>query len=99
MIRHAGLFKWKDGTTPEEVRAVVDGLGGLPGAIPEITGFRFGPDLGLTEGAADFAVVADFASVEDWRLYSKHPAHLRVIEEAIVPIRESRMAMQYETGD
>jgi hypothetical protein len=90
------MFRWKAGTTPQQVRAVIDALGGLPEAIPEIAEYRFGRDLGLTEGSADFAVVADFASEDDWRVYTKHPAHRRAIEELIAPIRESRMAMQYE---
>lgn len=98
MIRHVALFKWNDGTTPGQVQTVEAALSGLPAAIPEIAGYRFGRDLGLTDGGADFAVVADFASVEDWQAYLAHPAHLRVVEEAIAPIRESRVVVQYEIG-
>ena len=96
MIRHAALFMWKPGTTLAQLRAVEDALARLPGEIPEIAAYRFGPDLGLTEGNADFAVVADFASAEDRRVYSRHPAHVRVIEEYILPVRESRVVLQYE---
>ena len=96
MIRHAVLFKWKAGTTREQVQALAAGLARLPAEIPEIADYRFGADLGLAEGNADFAIIADFASVEDWRAYSRHPAHLRLIEEHIVPIRESRVVLQYE---
>jgi len=90
------LFKWKAGTTLEQVQALAARLARLPDEIPEIKAYRFGADLGLAEGNADFAVVADFASVEDWRVYSRHPAHVRLIEEYILPIRESRVVLQYE---
>ena len=96
MIRHVALFKWKAGTTPEQIQALEDALTRLPGEVPEIRAYRLGADLGLGAGNADFAVVADFASLEDWRAYVQHPAHVRVIEEFILPIRESRVVLQYE---
>ena len=96
MIRHLVMFEWKDGTTAEQIQAVVEGLSRLPSEITEIAAYSFGTDLGLTEGAADFAVVADFVSVEDWRAYLAHPAHVRVVEELVVPIRESRVVVQFE---
>jgi hypothetical protein len=96
MLRHIALFKWKDETTPAQVAAVVQRLGKLPSEVPEIAGYSFGSDAGLSEGAADFAVVADFATEADWRTYMQHPAHLKVIEDVIVPIRESRVFLQYE---
>ena len=96
MLRHVVLFRWNDGTTGEQVQAVADRLRRLPAEIPEISKYSVGRDLGLTEGAADFSVVAEFASVEDWQAYIQHPAHLRAIEEVIAPIRESRVVVQYE---
>lgn len=96
MLRHVVLFQWKAGVTDEQVQAVIDGLARLPTEIPEIAAYSVGHDAGLTEGAWDFAVVADFASAADWRAYLAHPAHLRVVEEAITPIRESRVVVQFE---
>jgi Stress responsive A/B Barrel Domain len=96
MLRHVAVFRWKDGTTDDAIQAVAEALGRLPEQIPTIAAYRFGPDLGLTDGSADFAVVADFASVEDWRAYTHHPAHQKLIEDFILPIRESRVVAQYE---
>ena len=31
MFRHVVMMRWTEGTTPAEVSAVVEGLGGLPG--------------------------------------------------------------------
>jgi len=36
----------------------------------------FGADLGLMEGTSDYAMVADFDSVEDWHRYRDHPDHI-----------------------
>jgi len=99
MIRHVVMFKWRDGTTAEQIQAVGDRLGRLPAEVPEIAAYSFGPDLGLSDGASGFAVVADFATVEDWRSYLAHPAHLRVVEEAVAPIRESRTVVQFEVKE
>ena len=43
---------------------------------------------------------ATFASVADYEIYEKHPAHLKVISELIKPIMEpgTRAAIQYELG-
>ena len=96
MIRHVVLFTWKDGTNEEQMLAVVEALKQLPAAIPQLRDYQFGPDLGISDDTADFAVVADCASVDDWRAYIDHPEHQRVVREVVAPIRESRIALQYE---
>lgn len=96
MIRHVVLLRWTEGTTPSDVNAVSEGLGGLPSAIPEIRDYRFGHDLGVNRDNFDFAVVADFASVEDYLIYRDHPVHRALIDERITPILDSRAAIQYE---
>lgn len=99
MIRHVVCFRWTEGTGPEQVAAVAAGLAALPGEIPEIRQYRFGSDLGLAEGNADFAVVADFDDEAGWRTYREHPAHQRVIAERIGPIVADRLAVQLRIDD
>lgn len=72
------------------------GLSTLPAAIPEIRAYRFGPDLGLDPGNADFAIVADFDSVEGYRAYRDHPAHQAVLTGRIRPILARRAAAQHD---
>ncbi len=67
VLTHVALFAWKAGTTAEQVAEVSAGLATLPGLIPEIQGYRFGPDVDLAEGNVDFGVVADFDSAEGYR--------------------------------
>lgn len=95
MIRHVVLFTWKPGTTAEQIAAVEAGLHRLRAAIPEIQDYRFGADVGINEGNHDFAVAADFASVDDYLVYRDHPVHQRLIAELIRPLLAGRAAVQY----
>ena len=94
MIRHVAVFRWKPGTTAEQVQALSAWLAELPGLIPEISAYAFGPDAGLRPGSADYAVVADFEDAEAYLRYAEHPAHRRVIDELLNPMVESRAAAQ-----
>lgn len=98
MIRHVVMFRFTPETTPADVASIVEGLGGLPAAIPEIADYRFGPDIGVNDGNFDFAVVADFSSNDDYLAYRDHPLHRAVIAERIAPHVASRAAVQFELG-
>ncbi|HYM50362.1 MAG TPA: Dabb family protein [Candidatus Limnocylindrales bacterium] len=99
MLRHVALFRWKPEVTAEDVSRIEEGLRSLPAAIPCIRSYRFGRDLGLQEGNADFGVVADFVDEEGLRTYAEHPAHLAVLTERIRPHIARREAIQYVIGD
>jgi hypothetical protein len=96
VIRHVVVFKWIPEATTAQRDAVVAGLSALPAVIPEIAAYSVGHDLGLTDGAWDLAVVADFAGEDDWRTYRDHPAHRAVIDERIEPIRAEIVRVQFE---
>ena len=96
MIRHVVLLRWVEGTTEAQHQAVLDALHELPGLIPEIVRYRIGADAGLAEGNAHVSVIAEFATADDWRTYSTHPDHVRVITELIRPQLDQRTAIQYE---
>lgn len=81
MLRHVALFRWKARTAAADLVSIEEGLRGLPSQIPGILSYRFGRDLGIQDGNADFAVVADFADLEGLRAYWEHPAHLAVLTE------------------
>jgi hypothetical protein len=93
-VRHIVLFTWVEGTSPQQIDAVRAGLTALPGIIRQIVDYRFGDDLGINQGNADFAVVADFASAEDYLAYRDHPQHRQLTAERVAPILERRLAIQ-----
>jgi hypothetical protein len=94
MLRHVAVFRWKPGTTDEQVQAIEQGLAALPARLPQLRAYAYGRDAGLREGNADFAVVADFDDEEGWRGYTEDAEHRRVIEELIAPVTEVRSALQ-----
>jgi hypothetical protein len=95
MLRHVALFRWKAEATAEDVSKLEAALHDLPGKIPCIQSYRFGRDLGVQEGNADFALVADFADEDGLQTYANHPQHQEVIATLIRPIMEKREAIQY----
>lgn len=96
MIRHAVLFNWTGQETDAQVRSLSDALAKLPGAIPQIRAYRFGPDAGISQGNCDFAVVADFDDADGYLTYRDHPQHRDVVERHVSPIMASRTAIQFE---
>jgi hypothetical protein len=98
MVRHVVCFRWNEGTTPGQVGEVAAALRELPGLIPEIRSFKCGPDVGVNAGDWDFAVVAEFDSIDDQTSYRDHPEHQRVITDLVAPIRADRAAVQYDAG-
>jgi hypothetical protein len=84
--------------TAEQVRRVETGLNALKPLIGELRDYQIGPDAGIIQGNADFAIVADFDDEQSYLAYRNHPAHRKVIEEAINPIARQRVAVQYRLG-
>ncbi|WP_425582103.1 Dabb family protein [Streptosporangium fragile] len=99
MFRHVVLFTWAQEATEEQRARVAEELGKLPGVIAEIRSYTIGPDAGVNPGNHQFAVVADFADVDDYLVYRDHPAHQAVIAEHVKPILASRAAVQFEVED
>lgn len=97
-LTHVAVFTWKPGTTAAQVAALSDGLAGLPALIPEIAGYRFGPDAGLGTATDQFAIIADFDDEAAYRRYATDPRHLDVIDRLLKPILETRHALQFDPG-
>lgn len=96
VIRHVVVFRWADGASEQATDAVSAGLAELPGRIPAIRAYRFGPDAGMADGNWDFAVTADFLDEAGYVEYRDHPDHRAVITGHIAPILAERAAVQVE---
>jgi Stress responsive A/B Barrel Domain len=96
VIRHVVLLTFADDADDARIQAVYDSLSTLPGRLPQLRSYVIGRDLGLNDGNASFAVVADFATVDDYIAYRDDPEHRRIIAEHITPILTARTAVQYE---
>jgi hypothetical protein len=98
MIMHLAIFSWREGTTAEDITEVETALARMPAAVPALHEYRFGRNLGLRPGAADFAVVAVLEQAE-LSSYLDHPEHQRVVREVISPLLASRTSIQMPYGD
>ena len=96
MIRHVVTLTFKSETQEESIARMIESLHTLPPIIKEIRSYTLGRDLNLAADTADFAIVADFDTVEDFKVYATHPTHLQVIREVIKPHVVKRTALQFE---
>jgi hypothetical protein len=96
MICHVVLLHWNQECTAAAVQAVTDGLAALPGQIPQIRSYHFGPDLQVGDRNADYVLVADFESEADFRTYVDHPAHVALMKNLTGPILASFSSAQFE---
>jgi hypothetical protein len=96
VLRHVVLLKWTEGASAAQKQAVLDALAALPGQIPEVRSYVFGPDAGLSDGNHDLAIVADFDDAAAYQAYAKHPDHVAMITQHVRPILAARAAAQYE---
>jgi hypothetical protein len=94
MLRHVVVFRFPAGTSDASLDELREALVALPSLIPQIRALSAGRDLGLREGNADFAVVADFDDAAGYRATLEHAEYLRVMDELIMPHIESRHAVQ-----
>lgn len=95
MIRHVVMFRWKDGVSADHVEATKAALAQLPAAIPQIRSYTYGTDVGVNPGNFDFAVSAQFDSVDDYVAYRDHPAHQTFVQTYAAPFWMDRHAVQF----
>lgn len=91
-VRHISLLTLDDTC---DVDALVAELRRLPEQIPALRSYVVGRDLGISEGNATVAVVADVDDEAGFVAYRDHPAHQRVLDELIRPHLVARAAVQH----
>jgi hypothetical protein len=81
-LRHVVIFKFKESSTPEDIKEVENAFGKLPSEIKEIKAYEWGlnnsPE-GLNKGFTHCFLVT-FDSEEDRAIYLPHPAHKAFVE-------------------
>jgi len=95
-LRHVVLWNFKAGTTPEQIKAVEDGLAELPKNIPEIIDFEWGTDASV-EGLAlgyTHAVLVTFEDEKGREVYLPHPAHQGFVK-ILGPVMDKLLVIDY----
>jgi hypothetical protein len=83
-LRHVVLFKFKDGTSKDQLRKIEDAFRALPAKIPTIVGFEWGLDVspeGLSQGFTHCFLVT-FKDAKGRDAYLPHPEHKKFAELA-----------------
>jgi hypothetical protein len=89
------MFTWNETATSEQIAAFAAELATMPDHIDGIRRYEHGDDLELGPGTADYVLVADFDTVDEYRDYSGHPRHAEFIAAFVEPIAASVSRVQY----
>jgi hypothetical protein len=98
VLRHVVLFKFKDGTTPEQAKLVEDAFRKLPTQIKEIKGFEWGTNNspeGLAQGFTHCFFLT-FNSEADRAVYLPHPDH-KAFGKVLGPYLDKVLVIDYWT--
>jgi Stress responsive A/B Barrel Domain len=103
-VKHIVMFRFKEGTTEDEIQGICQELLALPKAIDCIRSYEVGQDL-LLEGGQKHplgrnrrvAWTVTFDSANDYETYNSCEAHLAFLQK-LKPLLDpgSRAAIQYE---
>ena len=77
VLRHVVLFKFKDGTSSQQVREVENAFRALPDKVDAICDFEWGTDVSVENLQQGFThcFLVTFRSEADRARYLPHPAH------------------------
>ncbi len=96
ILRHVVLFKFKEGTSVENINKVEAAFNALPSKIKEIQDFEWGinnsPE-GLDKGFTHCFLLT-FKSEEDRAIYLPHPNH-KAFGEVLTPYLEDVLVIDY----
>lgn len=81
-IRHVALYRWVPDLPADHIERVRDAFDELGARFPDVA-HHHGSDLGVSGDGFDYVVIADFASIEQWRTYRDDPAHVLLVEELL----------------
>jgi hypothetical protein len=95
-LRHVVLFKFKDGATKEQIKAVEDAFRALPAKIPEILDFEWGTDVSVENLAAGYThcFFVTFADARAREVYLPHPDH-KAFGKLLGPILDKVLVIDY----
>ncbi len=96
VLRHVVLFKFKDGTSAEDVRKVEEAFRSLPAKIGQIADFEWGTDVSPEKRAEGFThcFLLTFRTEADRDAYLPHPDH-KAFGQALGPHLEKVLVVDY----
>jgi len=82
VLRHVVFFKFKEGTSEEQLKTITDAFAALPKKIDAIRDFEWGTDVGVEGLSKGFThcFFVTFADVAGRDAYLPHPAHKEFVD-------------------
>ena len=96
MVEHVVLFKWNQDATPETIAAAMEGLRSLKEQIPGIVDLTCGENYSDRSQGFQCGLVVHFVNRNAMESYLTHPAHRRVVENLLSPIRAETIVVDYD---
>ena len=96
MILHVVLFRFHENTTPIQVEDARRALMAMKGAISEIRGISFGPNLAQSGDEWPYALVVQLDHMAAVGRYLAHPVHVDAVAKYVTPILAARLAADLE---
>jgi hypothetical protein len=99
-VRHVVLFKFKEETTPEQIKSVEDAFRALPSKVPSILDFEWGTNTSpekLDQGFTHCFFLT-FKTAADRDAYLPHPAH-KAFGKTLRPYLDKVLVVDYLAKD
>ena len=99
VLRHVVLFKFKDGTSAEDIKKIEEAFNALPSKIKEIKSFEWGLNNSpenINQGFTHCYFLT-FKSEEDRAIYLPHPDH-KAFGQIVGPHLDKVLVVDYWTG-
>jgi hypothetical protein len=94
VIRNVVLVTFKPEATPEQISAIERAMKAI--RFDGCTRWEMARDLGLRDGNASHAFIAEFDTIDSYRAYDAHAEHNRIRREMLAPIVAKVERFQYE---
>lgn len=95
MFHHVVLFTWNDHVPSGHEVVAQQELQKYAATLSGLVSYYCGPNAGLTDGAADFAVTAVFENEAAWHAYDTADEHNRIRREVFGPYVAERKVIQF----
>ena len=98
VVRHVVLLKFKDGTTPDQIKTVEAAFVALKGKIPTIQDLEWGTDLSPEKLAQGFThcFFLTFKDAAGRDAYLSHPAH-KEFGGVLRPVLDKVLVIDYQS--
>ena len=98
MFTHVVTFTWNENVPAGHPESAREQLYAYARTLQGCVSYTCGPDLGLVQGNADFAVIAVFEDEASWHAYDTADEHNRIRAEVFRPYVSVRSAVQVRSA-